>query len=200
AVEEDLPLDEDAGAGGGGREGRPQESAQPKQSQIPSSIEKTLAVYEQWLILPNRTPVYAMLGAAAANYLEGDPVWLGLIGPPSSAKTELLVSTRALPEVALSATITEAGLLSGTPTKQAAKGAKGGLLRQVGDLGILVLKDLGSVLSMQRDARAELLAAMREIYDGHWSRDIGTGGGIKLVWDGKLGMLFACTGVIDSHH
>src|SRR5262249_46255039 len=114
----------------------------------PSLIEKTLAVYEHWLILPSRTPVYAMLGAAAANYLEGDPVWLGLIGPPSSAKTELLISTRALPEVALSATITEAGLLSGTPKKQYNKGAKGGLLREIGAFGILVLKDFGSILSM----------------------------------------------------
>jgi hypothetical protein len=44
------------------------------------------------------------------------------------------------------------------------------------------------------------LAALREIYDGHWARDLGTGGGKKLIWDGKLGMLFACTSVIDSHH
>src|SRR5262249_38155766 len=70
----------------------------------------------------------------------------------------------------------------------------------IGPFGILVLKDFGSVLSMQRDARGALLAALREIYDGHWARDVGTGGGTKLVWDGKLGMLFAATGVIDSHH
>src|SRR5262249_14213990 len=44
------------------------------------------------------------------------------------------------------------------------------------------------------------LAPLGEIDDGHWARDLGTSGGKKLAWDGKLGMLFACTGVIDSHH
>src|SRR5262245_3493406 len=43
---------------------------------------------------------------------------------------------------------------------------QGGLLRQIGDFGILALKDFGSILSMRPDAKAELLAALRELYDG----------------------------------
>jgi hypothetical protein len=96
----------------------------------PSTIEETLKVFEHWLILPSRTPVLAVLGAVAANYLPGDPVWLGLIAPPSSAKTEILNSVSRLPEVLPAATITAAGLLSGTPRKDRAATAKGGLLRQ----------------------------------------------------------------------
>src|SRR5262249_12550793 len=163
--------------GGGEPQPQPKPAPQPKPQQggpQPSAIEKTLAVFKRWLILPSRTPVYAMLGAAAANYLEGDPVWLGLIGPPSSAKTELLNSTRLLPEVAPAANITIAGLLSGTPKGQYAKGAKGGLLREIGAFGIIMLKDFGSVLSMPHEPRAATLAALREIYDGRWSRDLGT--------------------------
>ena len=57
-----------------------------------SLIESTLKAFEGWLILPSRTPVYAMLGTIAANLLPGDPVWLGIVAPPSSAKTELLNS------------------------------------------------------------------------------------------------------------
>src|SRR5262245_15298616 len=109
-----------------------------------------------------------MLGATAANYLDGDPVWLGLIGPPSSAETELLNSTSSLPEVVPAATITEAGLLSGIPKKQYDKGARGGLLREIGPFGILMLKDFGSILSMSRDQSGAVLAALREIYDGRW--------------------------------
>jgi hypothetical protein len=56
-------------------------------------------VFEKWLILKDHTPIYAMLGAIAPNLLPGDPVWLGLIGPPSSAKTELLDSISGPPHV-----------------------------------------------------------------------------------------------------
>src|SRR5262249_19839057 len=54
----------------------------------PYAIEQTIIVFKSWLVLSSTTPVYAMLGTIAANILPGDPVWLGLIAPPSSAKTE----------------------------------------------------------------------------------------------------------------
>ena len=166
----------------------------------PSTIDETLAVFEHWLILPSRTPVYAVLGAVAANYLPGDPVWLGLIAPPSSAKTEILNSVAQLPEVVPAATITAAGLLSGTPRKDRAATAKGGLLRQIGQFGIVAVKDFGSVLSMNTETRAELLAALREIYDGAWTRHLGADGGRTLHWQGKLGLIFASTTAIDSYY
>jgi hypothetical protein len=166
----------------------------------PCTINETLAVFERWLILPNKTPVYAVLGTVAANLLPGDPVWLGVIGPPSSAKTEILNSISMLPNVVQAATLTPAGLLSGTSKKQYDKEAKGGLLRQIGDFGIIALKDFGSVLSMRPDAKAEILAALREIYDGAWTRHLGTDGGRTLSWSGKIALLFAATGVIDAHY
>ena len=166
----------------------------------PYTIEETLEVFQRWLKLPNWTPVYAVLGTIAANILPGDPVWLGIIGPPSSAKTEILNSTSMLPRVVQAATLTPAGLLSGTPKKQYDKYAKGGLLRQIGDFGIIALKDFGSILSMRPDAKAEILAALRELYDGAWTRHLGTDGGRTLAWPGKVALLFGATGVIDSHY
>ena len=171
-------------------------------SLVPYSIDQTLKIFERWLIISDPTPIYAVLGTVAANLLPGDPVWLGVIGPPSSAKTEILNSTSMLPYVIQAATLTPAGLLSGTPKKQydIKGGARGGLLRGIGEFGIISLKDFGSILSMRPDAKAEILAALREIYDGHWTRHLGTDGGKSLSWSGKLGLLFAATGVIDSHY
>ena len=166
----------------------------------PSTIEQTLKVFDRWLILTDHTPVLAVLGAVAANYLDGDPIWLGVIAPPSSAKTEILNAVSALPDVAQVATITPAGLLSGTPKRQQDKGAKGGLLRRIGDFGIVVLKDFGSILSMHAETKAEILAALREVYDGAWTRVVGTDGGKALSWQGKVGLIFAATEVIDSHY
>jgi hypothetical protein len=166
----------------------------------PWPIERVLEIFERWLILPSRAPVYAVLGTIAANQLAGDPVWLGLIAPPSSAKTEILNSVSVLPYVYQAATLTPAALLSGVPKKQHHKTAMGGLLRQIGDFGIISLKDFGSILSMRPDAKAEILAALRELFDGAWTRHLGTDGGRTLSWRGKVGLIFGCTGVIDSHY
>jgi hypothetical protein len=179
------------------------ESAPPDEQELqypPRTIDEVLEVFERWLLLTDRTPIYAVLGAVAANLLPGDAIWLGLIGPPSSAKTEILASTALLPKVVQAATLTPAGLLSGTPKKQHVKGAMGGMLRQIGEFGIIALKDFGSILSMRPDAKAETLAALREIYDGSWTRILGTDGGQMLSWRGKVGLIFCSTGVIDMHY
>jgi len=99
------------------------------------------------------------------------------------------------------ATLTEAALLSGTPKREKAEGAKGGLLREIGaGPGILLCKDFGSILSMNRDARASVLAALREVYDGSWTRHLGTDGGRTLSWQGKVGLIGGVTPAVDSHH
>jgi hypothetical protein len=167
----------------------------------PLSVDETLAIFDKWLILPDRKPVLAVLGTVAANLLPGDAVWTGVIGPPSSAKTEILNSVSLLPDVVQAATLTPASLLSGTPKRQRDKGAKGGLLRGFNNgFGIIALKDFGSILSMRPDMRPELLAALREIYDGEWTRHLGIDGGLTLHWKGKVGLVFASTAVIDSHY
>ena len=163
-------------------------------------IEDTLQVFEKWLILPSRTPVYAMLGAIAANLLPGEPTWLGLVAPPSSAKTELINALAGLPFAVSISTLTLASLLSGTPRRQRTPGATGGLLRQVSNPGVLCLKDFTSTLTMRPESKAEVLSALREIYDGKWTRYVGTDGGKPLHWTGKLGLVFGCTGAIDTQH
>lgn len=166
----------------------------------PTTLPQVIAAFDKWLVLSNHTAIYAVLGTVAANLLPGDPVWTGLIASPSSAKTEILNALSKLTYAHLTATLTPASLLSGTPKKQRDRSAKGGLLREIGNFGVLVLKDFGSVLSMRPDAKAEILAALREIYDGAWTRHVGTDGGRTLSWKGKIGLVFGSTQVYDDHH
>jgi hypothetical protein len=166
----------------------------------PSTLARTAAVFKKWLLLKDSWPVYVTLGAIASNHLPGPPVWLGLIAPPSSAKTEILNAALRLPKVELVTTASPAALLSGTPKKQAAKGAEGGLLRKIGSFGILVLKDFTSVLGLHRDNLSEMLDALREVYDGKRVRHLGTDGGRTLKWEGKLGLIFGCTEAYDSQY
>jgi hypothetical protein len=163
-------------------------------------LATVVTTFQKWLHLPDPTALLGVLGTVAANLLPGDPVWLLIVGPPGGGKTELLQPLAGLPNVHMTSTLTEASLLSATPTRDKARDASGGLLRNVGKFGTLLCKDFTSVLSMNRDGRACVLAALREISDGSWTRHVGVDGGRTLHWEGKLGLIGACTSVIDQHH
>src|SRR5262249_53612518 len=91
-------------------------------------------------------------------------------------------------------------LLSASPRKQRSKDATGGLLRKIGERGILCLKDFTSILSSSREIRTTILAALREIHDGFWSRNVGGDGGHTLTWKGRLVVIAACTTAFDQAH
>jgi hypothetical protein len=164
------------------------------------ALDDVVATFSRWLELPDVVPVYAMLGAVAGNYLPGAPVWLVIVSPPSSGKTELLGSLARLPDTYPVSTLTVPALLSGTPGKERARTAKGGLLRELGDFGIVVLRDMGSLLSLRPDAKAEVFAALREVFDGAYVRYVGAEGGRQLSWTGKVGLVAGATPVLDRHH
>lgn len=55
----------------------------------------------------------ALICGSVGNRLQGEPVWLMLVGAPPSGKTELLMSLKEPPEVRVVGTLSEGGLLSG---------------------------------------------------------------------------------------
>jgi hypothetical protein len=57
-----------------------------------------------------------------------------------------------------------------------------------------------SILSMNRDTRSQVLAALREVFDGRWHRDIGSEGGRRLTWQGRLVVIGAVTTAWDQAH
>jgi hypothetical protein len=61
----------------------------------------------------------------------------------------------------------------------------------------LILKDFTTVLTMHREARMEILAQLREIYDGGFVKEFGTGE--TVAWEGRLGFLAGVTPVVDNH-
>src|SRR5262249_38547842 len=82
---------------------------------------------------------------AVSEKLTGDPLWLLLISGPGAAKTETVQALSACGAHITSTIASEGALLSASPQKNRAKKATGGLLRKIGDRGLLVIKDVTSI-------------------------------------------------------
>jgi hypothetical protein len=144
--------------------------------------------------------IHATLAVAAVNRLDGDPAWLLIVGGPGNAKTETVSALGTSGAHVVSTIASEGALLSGTSMGERSSDATGGLLRVIGDSGVLVLKDFTSILSLPPSARPSVLAALREIYDGHWTRTLGADGGRSLEWSGRIAVIGAVTTAWDSAH
>jgi hypothetical protein len=142
----------------------------------------------------------AVLAAAAVDRLDGDPLWLQIVGGPGDGKTETVAPLMGCGAIVVSTISSVGALLSGTAKREKAKDATGGLLRQRGEHGVIVIKDMTSVLSLPPIVRAEILAAFREIYDGRWVRYVGTDGGRVLEWSGRISLVSAVTTAWDRAH
>ena len=53
------------------------------------------------------------------------------------------------------------------------------------------------MLTMHREARSEILSQLREIYDGSFTKEFGTGQ--TVAWEGRLGLIAGVTPVVDNH-
>ncbi|MGO4361423.1 hypothetical protein [Terrabacter sp. RAF57] len=165
------------------------------------SLANAHAVFTRWLGADyDLDAIDAVLAAAAVERLDGDPLWLLIVSGSGNAKTETVQALAGIGAHVTSTVSSPGALLSATSQKERAKDATGGLLRQIGDRGVLVIKDVTSILSMNREMRGEVLAAFREVYDGRWTRNVGTDGGRAMDWAGRIVVVGAVTTAWDSAH
>jgi hypothetical protein len=157
--------------------------------------------FKKWLGQDYDTDVLDVnLAAGAAERLTGDPLWVLVISGSGNAKTETVQSLAGAGALVTSTITSEGALLSATPRQLQSGRATGGLLLKLGTRGVLVIKDVTSILSMDNKARGLILAALREVYDGKWERNVGTAGGRTLTWTGRIVVVGACTTAWDTAH
>jgi hypothetical protein len=156
-----------------------------------NALETARATVAKWLELPDLDVVDLILATVVANAHPGDPVWLLLVGAPSSAKSELLRALGDAPQVYRISSLTGKTLLSGH------KDASGGLLFRIENGSTLLLLDFGQVLSLHPNDKALVLQRLREVYDGYSKADFGNRAD-GLEWKGKLGFLAGVTPAIEK--
>jgi len=149
-------------------------------------------VFKKHLLLENYQIVDVVMAVIVANFFQTDPLWLLIIGPSSSAKTELLNSLDGLPFIYFISDMTTKTLISGKENAS--------LLPEL-DNKIVIMKDFTTVLSKRADDLKIIMAQWREVYDGKVSNMYGTGGGsAKVVWKGHVGLLGASTPFYDRKY
>jgi hypothetical protein len=163
-----------------------------------SALIDAHATSRKWLGEKYDTGVLdAVASAGAAERLGGDPLWLMVISGSGNAKTETVQPLEGAGAIVTSTISGEGALLSATARSH---GATGGLLRKIGVRGLLVIKDFTTILLMDGKARSVVLAALREIHDGRWERNVGYAGGRTLPWAGRIVVVAACTTAWDEAH
>jgi hypothetical protein len=181
-----------------------QDASEPVQGSEVSFVPRSSAAlgelqgtFRKHLHLPETTSVDFVAAVMIANRIpNADPVWGMVVGPSGGGKTEAVQSVGDLPEVHALSSLTSKTLLSGKQRK----GMPSSLLHRMSNAkeSMLVLKDFTTILSMRSEERAEILAQLREVYDGRLARE--TGMGDRLEWEGHVGFLAGVTPAIDLHH
>jgi hypothetical protein len=167
----------------------------------PLTLDQVDAKFVEWLGESyDVQTLHAVLAAAASARLAGDPLWLLVIGGPGGTKTETASALEGAGAHIVSTIASEGALLSASSGRAKVKGATGGLLRQLARDAIVVIKEFGSILSMNGDARNAVLAALREVHDGRWVRKVGSDGGQSLAWEGRVVIIGAVTTAWDTAH
>ena len=152
------------------------------------NIHDVIKEYCKTYYVEDTSLIAVTLATVLANKMPGPPVWVMLIGGSSSGKSEII---RAVSKVSFAKEIsmlTTNTFLSGMPSTD---GHPTSLLNQIGQRGVLLMKDFTTILSMRKETSAEIMAQLREIYDGHLNKMTGTGK--NLHWEGKLNLVAGVT-------
>jgi hypothetical protein len=173
----------------------------PPDPTTPATLDEAHATFTKWLGEDyDLDALHVTLATGAVEKMNGDPLWSLIVGGSGQTKTETVQALGGAGAIVVSTITSDGALLSGSPAREKSQDATGGLLRKIGARGLLVTKDVTSLISMNRDMRATVLAALREIHDGRWVRNVGTDGGRTLSWHGRIGIVGAVTTAWDRAH
>lgn len=145
--------------------------------------------YGEIYLMEDTTIIRALVCIVAAAFTPGDPIWLMIVGGSGGGKSEMIQMVNGTRWVQPVSMMTPNTLLSGA--KKAKDGKDPSLLNRIGTNGVMTMKDFTTIISMREDARREILAQLRETYDGKITKETGTGA--SLQWKGKLNFLAGVT-------
>lgn len=158
----------------------------------PGTLEEAKDVYRKYYSIEDDSYIDIMFGVYIANRLDSVPIWLHIVGPPSSGKSWPIKSLFDAPDSLGLSSMTNQTLISGD------KDADGdpSLLPKLDDK-VLLIKDLTTVINKPRDFTSQFFGELRDAYDGESAQAFGTGE-IK-EYESKFGIITGTTSKIDDY-
>ena len=151
------------------------------------TFDELVTVFRRWLLMPDDSLLRLVAACCVAHHLAGDPLWLLILAPSGSGKTEMLRPFSGLAFCRDVSKLTPRTLWSGHQ-------AVDPLINQL-DGKVIIVKEMGTLLSLNRNAIGEVLGQLREVYDGYLTADYGNGR--KVVWNGRVGLVAAGVPMIE---
>ena len=147
--------------------------------------------YKRSFRTDDTAPLDACLATVATGWTEGDALWLYVVGAPGSGKTELV---RAFADGRK-----RAYFLSSLTPNSLVSGLKDGkhLLPEL-DGKTLIIKDFTMTLESHRENRDALFGALRDAYDGSYSKAFGSVG--TIGFDSHFNLIACVTSAIDGYY
>lgn len=163
------------------------------------TIDELQAVFDSHLLLEDRHIVKLICASILSNQFRGDPTWLFIVASSSGGKSEIIQAFDSLRDEGGNQLVFPISDMTANAFASGQKkiGKETSLLHKMPPGGILSYKDFTSMVSKQREARAELFKQLREIYDGQYNKKTGTGDNIE--WKGKIGAIAGATEVIYEY-
>ena len=155
--------------------------------------EQVYGKYQKWLKLKNTEIIDVFYGSLIANRLQGDPIWLLLVGQSGCGKTEIIMSIKDVSDIYSIDTLTKNTLVSGA---HGIGGSDPSLIPQL-DKKILAIKDFTTILDMHPNDRDEIFAQLRSAYDGEFNKPFGVG--ILRSYVSKFGIIGGVTRAIELY-
>lgn len=137
----------------------------------PLSLAELLAVFDREMLMSEDTVsvLKVVLATCLSVHIDGDPLWLHVVGPPGAGKTMILQSIQGSPLCIYRSTLTAHSLVSGW------RGGKDPSLIRKFSGKVVVLKDLTEVLTLPQTARDEIWGILRGAFDGQVDKTFGNG-------------------------
>jgi hypothetical protein len=156
------------------------------------ALDKLENEFKQWLHIEDSHYLHTLLAVKISHKIDGDPIWLMIIGPSSDGKSEYLRAITQEEEIVVD-DVTEKTFVSGMKESlrtqdHLAKRLKG---KQ------WYMYDLSIMLSKRAEERSSILSDMRMIYDGRIVKEFGNGDRIDIDTSGNT-LICASTPEIDS--